>query len=269
MALEGDHIIRAVQDEVADYASSRLAMLSAATGNFVIKFVDSQWATAYKSTSPLHISSSPALTWGNATYVTPLTFPLSSALYGRVGLVAPYDPHGWKIFDATRPSAQAAYLAWVKAQPTQFDLLVTTVHSTFANRCLRNLFREQFQIDCVLFHPDQEADLHTDVGQHVWMAVTEWTAGPPGGTRIINAGPGPSGRFSQARFSVLIDEDFALADKDGLPVQTSTRRIESVTENIHPQHGMAVPAARTNPNLATAIVSMYQQQGYVHVYIKP
>jgi hypothetical protein len=39
----------------------------------------------------------------------------------------------------------------------------------------RNNFREDFKIDCVLIHADQEAELYTDRGQHVWMVVTDWT----------------------------------------------------------------------------------------------
>src|SRR3977135_4443191 len=104
------------------------------------------------------ISTTSALTWGTATYVTPLTFPLSSALYGRIGLVSDFDPGGWRIFEATNPAARMASIRGVQAQPV-FSGLGLTVHSTYANHMLRNQFREDFRIDCVLFHPDQEAEI--------------------------------------------------------------------------------------------------------------
>jgi len=41
---------------------------------------------------------------GTAAYVTPLAFPLSSALYGRIGIVCEFDPTTWRVFDATKPA---------------------------------------------------------------------------------------------------------------------------------------------------------------------
>src|SRR5262249_28789115 len=149
-------------------------------------------------------------------YVTPLAFPLSSVLYGRVGLVTTFDPTGWRIFDATLPGARQAYLSWAQAQPT-FDDLVLTVHSTFTNHKLRDKFRRDFQIDCVLFHPDQEAELHTDLVQHVWMTVTDWLRGEIETTF--------SRRLDKARFTVLIDEEFDLVSTGGLPIQVAPRKI--------------------------------------------
>jgi hypothetical protein len=171
----GSGILSAVEGLIMPYERSPLrSLVDDFGGPFAIKFVNSQWADTYRTPAPLKISANPALTWGTATYVTPLAFPLSSALYGRVGLVSDYDPRGWRVFDATDPVAVAAYVRWVQAQPS-FSELVLTVHSTHANHYLRNKFREDFMIDCVLFNPDQEADLHTDRGQHIWMAVTDWT----------------------------------------------------------------------------------------------
>jgi hypothetical protein len=256
-------VIKAVESEITDYSQSPLATLSKETGNYAIKFVNSQWANSYgKKWAPLYISKTPALTWGTATYVTPLKFPLSSALYGRIGLVTSYRPQGWRIFDATRPTAKVAYVNWVKAQPAFHDLLVMTVHSTYANHSLRNKFRKDFRIDCVLFHPDQAAELHTDMQQHVWMAVTDWTK-----KRDIKEGLSP--RLRKARFTVLVDEDFALLELNGLPIQNAERRIEQVTEQIRLQANMNVQGARTDPNLPATVLSLYQQKGYVHIFIEP
>lgn len=249
-----------VEDAITIYDKSRLAKLvSSAGGTYAIKFVNSKWAEKYKTPAPLNISTNALLTWGTATYVTPLAFPLSSALYGRVGLVTDYDPAGWRIFDATDPMVRATYIEWVRVQPA-FSELLLTVHSTHANRSLRNKFKEDFKIDCVLFNPDQEADLHTDIGQHVWMAVTDW--------RNDKVAWGDSGRLARARFTVLIDEEFALED-NGLPIHRAARQIEKVTETIPLHQGLEVTSARVNPRLHADIISHYLNGGYVHVYIKP
>ena len=68
------------------------------------------------------------------------------------------------------------------------------------------MFREQFQIDVVLFHPD-EADRPgwytrpTDT----WLAVSDWTS-----TGSLSSGY--SGRFSDARLTVLIEDEFVADD---------------------------------------------------------
>ncbi len=258
--LIGQIIRDAVEAEIQPYETSRLAVFVRESGPYAIKFVASKWASHYAVPQPLKISANPALTWGTATYVTPLSFPLSSVLYGRIGLVTEFNPSGWRIFDATRPSARMAYIKWVRAQPA-FPDLVLTVHSTHANHFLRNQFRQQFNIDCVLFNPDQEAEIHTDRGKHVWMAVTDWAAGNAIETQF-------SSRLSKARFTVLIDEDFSL-EENGLPIQKAARQIEQVTQNITTHACVEVGIARTNPNLNSDILQQFQSGGYLHVFIKP
>jgi hypothetical protein len=258
-----ESIRREVERQIQPYENSRLAAYVGEAGPFAIKFVQSQWADHYATPKPLKISATPALTWGTATYVTPLVFPLSSALYGRIGLVTEFDPGAWRIFDATMPAARSAYVRWARSQPIYADLLLT-VHSTQANHGLRNQFRELFRIDCVLFNPDQEAEAHTDRGKHVWMAVTDWM---PNGT----IDPGMSTRLNNARFTVLIDEEFKLMDQ-GLPVQTAQRQIERTTESYqasHPNKPIGVPVARTDPALPSNISTIYKSGGYLHVYIDP
>ena len=250
-----------VENEITDFKSSRLADLVSEYGPFALKFVQSKWAKYYSTSRPLKISETPALTWGTATYVTPLAFPLSSALYGRIGLVTDFEPTDWRVFDATKPSSRAAYVRWARSQPIFSDLLLT-VHSTHANHRLRNQFREDFKIDCVLFNPDQEAEIHTDRAHHVWMAVTDWAPNSALETTF-------SERLSKARFVVLIDEDFVIADQ-GIPVQTAARQIESVTENLIYLQPVEVSLARKDPNLPGRISKIYQSgQGYLHVFIKP
>jgi hypothetical protein len=153
-----------------------------------------------------------------------------------------------------------AYVNWVRVQPA-FSELVLTVHSTFANHFLRNKFRENFHVDCVLFNPDQEAELHTDRGQHIWMAVTDWTTNN-------SIDPGMSNRLRNARFTVLIDEEFAL-EENGLPIMRAERQIEKFTQMIVAQSCMEVGRGRLDPNLAAAVINHYQVGGYLHLYIKP
>jgi hypothetical protein len=210
----------------------------------------------------LKISETPALTWGTATYVTPLTFPLSSALYGRIGLVTDFDPGGWRIFDATSPAARMAYIRWVQAQPV-FSDLVLTVHSTYANHMLRNQFREDFRIDCVLFHTDQEAEIHTDRSQHVWMAVTDW-AGLPGVRRI---GSQMSARLAHARFTVLLDEDFVL-EQSGLLCRRPADKSKASPSVSGTPNAFEVSSARRDPALTVRIVKHYQESRYEVVMLK-
>lgn len=259
----GSRIRRSVEREITVFENSQLASLVSSGGSYAIKFVQSKWATTYESPGPLKVSETPALTWGTATYVTPIAFPLSSALYGRIGLVTDFDPSGWRVFDATIPSGRRAYVRWARAQPMYADLLLT-VHSTQANQLLRDQFREQFRIDCVLFHPDQEAESHTDRVHHIWMAVTDWT------TRGTIE-HGMSQRLRNARFTVLIDEDFRLQD-EGLPIQVAERQIERVTELMQTRQRNSpvnVREVRGDPTLPQRIVDTYRGRGYLHVYIEP
>ena len=256
-------IRRAVEREVRDAGSSQLGSFVSKHGPYVIKFVSSRWAAYFETPRRLKISETPALTWGAATYVTPIAFPLSPALYGRIGLVTDFDPTRWRVFDATTPGGRIAYVRWARSQPVYSDLLLT-VHSTQANHLLRNQFREQFQIDCVLFHPDQEAESHTDRVNHVWMAVTDWTP-------IDTIDCTTSQRLSNARFTVLLDEDFLLQDQ-GLPIQTAQRQIESVTERLQarwPNRPANVRHVRGTSGLPGEITRIYQRGGYLHVYIEP
>ncbi len=249
-----------VENEIVVYENSKLHELVDEHGSYVIKFIQSRWADFYSSPNPLKISETPALTWGTATYVTPLAFPLSSALYGRIGVVTDFNPAKWRIFDATNSSSRNAYVQWARSQPIYSDLLLT-VHSTLTNHLLRNSFREMFNIDCILFHPDQEAEIHTDIEQHIWMAVSDWT-------RDGTLESGMSSRLNKARFTVLIDEDFLLEDQ-GLPIRVAARQIERITENISPNKCIEISDARRNMRLSTQIVNYYNSNGYLHLFIKP
>ena len=164
-----------------------------------VKYVPTKWAASYVAGSPLRISTTAGFTWGTGTYVTPLAFPLSSMIFGRVGVVAEFDPSGWKVFDATVPYNEALYLAWARPQPF-FRRAVLTMHSAYYNQLLRNQFRTHFRIDCVLFPPDQQGLGYT-APSDVWMAVTDWD---PWG----NIADGSSGVFINPRLTVVAEEEF-------------------------------------------------------------
>ena len=66
--------------------------------------------------------------------MTPLALPLSSALYGRTGLVSKFDASDWRIFDATDPAARVAY-----ATGFEFNRLSLTWFVRFAKYRLYEL----------------------------------------------------------------------------------------------------------------------------------
>src|ERR1700730_150550 len=130
----GRGIRTSIEKSIRHYKDSRLADLLGNVGPYAIKFVKSRWAASYLSPGRLKISQPPALTWGTATYVTPLALPLSSALYGRTGLVSKFDASDWRIFDATDPAARVAY-----ATGFEFNRLSLTWFVRFAKYRLYEL----------------------------------------------------------------------------------------------------------------------------------
>lgn len=197
----------AIEAAIDIYPQGRLSAIVATIGHpLAIKYVAAKWAKSFTSMAPgsLKISTTPGFTWGTGTYVTPLAFPLSSAIFGRIGVVARFDPTGWRVFDATQLANQSLYLDWIRIQPLYVPLALTT-HSSLANQYLRDLFRTTFQIDCVLFHPDQFNAVYTDPLQDVWMNVTDWTT--PDLDREIKRDM--SARLSDVRFAVIINEEFS------------------------------------------------------------
>jgi len=90
-------------------------------------------------------------TWGKAVYVTGVEEPLSTAIYGRVGLVSYFQPVKWRAFDARDQAKADLYLEWLHLQE-DYRAAVLTVHSDHFLHNLRTYFREQFAIvadDCL------------------------------------------------------------------------------------------------------------------------
>lgn len=191
----------------SQFVSDNLEDPRSPTGpSLTVKYVPSRFAATYRHPNPGLFIGSSNFTWGRGVYVTGVQEPLSTAIYGRVGILARInDPTNWICFDARIPANEALYLHWLHAQ-ADYPEAVLTVHSDHWLHQLRNLFREQFQIDVVLFRPD-EADLPgwytrpTDT----WLAVSDWTS-----TGSLTSGY--SGRFSDARLTILIEDEFVADD---------------------------------------------------------
>jgi hypothetical protein len=190
---------------------------STATGRpLFIKFMGARYGASYAvkgmkaggaKPAGLFVSTSAGFTWGSACYATPLLYPVSTAIYGRCGVVAEADPTGWRLFDATDPTAQQHYLDWVRSQPYG-RLLMLTTHSQLANQFLRNAFRTQYEIDCVVFPPDESNQFYTRRTRDKWLAVSEWSS--PG-----ELAGGYCSRFLNPRLAVILAEEFEV-EKRGL-----------------------------------------------------
>lgn len=178
-----------------------------------IKFTSAKFGAAYATSGPkavtakpggLFVSASPGFTWGTGCYTTPLLYPVSTAIYGRCGIVAEADPTGWRLFDATDTATQQLYLDWIRVQPYS-RLLMLTTHSQLANQYLRNAFRTQYRIDCVVFPPDEANQYYTRRKYDRWLAVSEWNSAGE-----LSSGPYCS-RFLSPRLSVVLAEEFEVA----------------------------------------------------------
>jgi hypothetical protein len=193
---------------VADFASLCTAGGSSRDSQLVIKYIPLKYCRGFRpdivgSNPQLRISDSPGFTWGTGNYVAPLAYPLSTAIYGRAGVVAKLDrakTQVWRIFDARVPTNQDLYVQWTVSQPA-FRWLTLTCHANLANQFLRNAFREAFLIDCVLFHPDQRNADYTKIAD-TWMCVSDWTSNK----RLARR---ESAVLENPRLAILVSEEFA------------------------------------------------------------
>ena len=93
------------------------------------------------------------------------------------------------------------------------------------------------------------------------MAATDWTS-----TGEIDSFF--SDRLAKARFTVLIDEDFAL-EVNGLPIRRAERQIEKVTEKILRHQCIDICTARLDATLPGRVIQHYCAGSYLHLFIKP
>ena len=142
----------------------------------VIKYMPTKFLPDTLLRRQLYASERVGFTWGDAIYVAPLAFPLSTMMYGTVGVVGVYRTAGRRFFDASTPRSISLYQEWIRYQSRDYADLTTTIHANSANRELRNAFRTRFQIDCVVFRPDEGCPQYVDVSRDWWIAITHWDA---------------------------------------------------------------------------------------------
>lgn len=169
-----------------------------------VKYVPANCAGMYQRANDGLFIGAGYFTWGRGVYVTGVQEPLSTAIYGRAGVVSRFNPAGWRCFDARDPAHEDVYFSWLQAQPVYRDAALT-VHSNYFLRKLRNLFRERFQIDVVMFRPDERdwAGWYTSPDD-TWLVVSDWTK-----RRMLSARK-YSSRFIDARLTILIEDEFKL-----------------------------------------------------------
>lgn len=200
--------IDASQASWSVFVSTNAGGAASAAQPLAVKYVPSAWAATYKQPNQGLFIGSKNYTWGRGVYVTGVEEPLSTAIYGRVGIVARFDPTDWRVFDARDQVNRDLYLRWLHAQVDYPDA-VLTVHSDYWLHEFRNLFREQFRIDVILFRPD-EMDLQRwyATPSDTWLAVSDWQSSG----RLAE---GYSSRFFDARMTILIEDEF-VPDKPAL-----------------------------------------------------
>jgi hypothetical protein len=199
----------------------------------VVKYMPSTRAAQYlKPNSGLYIGSDPTFTWGKAVYVTGIDEPLSTAIYGRVGVVSWFDPQNptdWRVFDARDRRNQSVYLRWLALQKL-YNPALLTVHSHYYLHLIRNFFRSQFRIDVVMCRPDEVDSQHWYTqGSDTWLAVSDWLApGELKGGDTENTGNNYSDRFRDVRVAIVPEEEF-VADNPAL-----TRSPQFALRNYEP-----------------------------------
>lgn len=193
---------------------------------YIIKYTAAKFLNDILKTGCLFASSTPGYTWGDAVYVSPLSHPRSTMMYGAVGVVGWVDVSRWTIFDATDPSGIQLYQHWISFMPDLFNQLTTTIHSNQANQQLRNRFRSRFAIDCVCFRPDEICADYVDEKKDVWLALSHWNAAG-------QIASGPSNVVKDLKWCAVTPESF---ERHGLgytavlyPVASSNHTFEPGT----------------------------------------
>ena len=108
-----------IEAAIQRYPNGRLcsiARVSDPFGNILclaIKCMPVKCAEGYRSgrVKQFHISSTVGYAWGAGTYVAPLAYPISSAIFGRLGVVARFDPSKWRVFDEEPESVSLVGMA--------------------------------------------------------------------------------------------------------------------------------------------------------------
>ena len=171
------NVEREIEQYVAESANSpALREMITDEHPYVIKYLPPKHLATVLSRGELYASERAGFTWGDAIYVAPLSRPLSTMMYGQVGVVGTYLRNGRRFFDACNTRGVDLYQEWIRHQMRAYRDLTTTVHASAANRELRNAFRSRFAIDCVIFRPDEPCEGYVDIARDWWLAVTHWDA---------------------------------------------------------------------------------------------
>ncbi len=206
-------IDRAIESAIQAASAAGLAAIAAPglpadESRYVVKYTGAKYGGRYppgpnaKTSLGLHVSPNPGFTWGAGVYACPVAYPVSGAIYGRCGIVAELpQTAGWRLFNATDPAAANLYVQWVQLQPL-YPMLTLTAHANWANHLLRNLFKERFTIDLVVFPPDEFHARYTNRLTDRWLAISEWRA--PG---KLASGVDAT-RPTNARLTVILAEEF-------------------------------------------------------------
>jgi hypothetical protein len=174
---------------------------------WVLKFFPPQFLGDFMRRPELLISSTPGFTWGDGIYVVPLEHVYSGMIYGRVGVMGWIDKSNVsRVYNAADSTGLSLYQEWIQFKPGLFRLLTTTVHSQFANRRLRNGFRRRFNIDLVVFRPDEFNRAYVQPPVDRWCVVSDFnvSAALPAGTL------GFSTRIRDCEFVAVGTEEFII-----------------------------------------------------------
>jgi len=181
--------------------SPSISTLIAADELVVVKYLPAEHLGVVLARGQLYASERAGFTWGDGVYVAPASFPLTTMMYGEVGVVGTCSAVGLKFFDASDPAGIDLYQQWITHQTALYLELTTTVHASVANRELRNAFRTRFQIDCVCFRPDEHCVNYVDATTDLWLAFTHWDA-------YRGVGHGFSGVVRALKWCVVVPDAF-------------------------------------------------------------
>jgi hypothetical protein len=201
------------RDFVEDNRAPADAPHPAAGHPLAVKYVPSKRAADYlRPNARLYIGAD-NFTWGKAVYVTGVNEPLSTAIYGRAGLVSWFDPTGWRVFDARLDAHKKLYLDWLQDQE-DYDDAILTVHSNHYLHKLRNTFREIFKIDVVICSPDEtDTKGYYTQSKDIWLGVSDWDDA----TGLLRGGAKDTAKnysecFNDARLVIIPEEEFTPDD---------------------------------------------------------
>lgn len=215
---------------------------------WMLKFFPPQHLAGFMRRPELVISTTPGFTWGDGVYVVPLQHVYSAMIYGRVGVMGWIDNADLtRVYDAADPAGVSLYQEWIQFKPGLFTLLTTTVHSQFANRRLRNAFRQRFKLDLVFFRPDEFNRAYVQPMRDRWCVVADFARGTalPAGT------VGFSTKIRDCELVAIGTEEFVV-DRNGFVRQ------DLIGPQVSPPAVVRSAAGRPSLTTQTDLMNRYQ-----------